>query len=48
MIFIIEGVSVRGRTVLGTPHGGEFIFMSFIPDIFKASMTDVVLFANSL
>ena len=42
------GVSAVGRTVHGTPHGGDMVFPQQTPDIFESTLRDLVGFAHSL
>lgn len=42
------GVSVVSRTVNGTTHAGDMIFEAALPDVHRATVRDIVGFANSL
>jgi acetyl esterase/lipase len=42
------GVSARSRVVEGTCHAGELLFMKFIPDVFAATLQDVLEFSEQL
>lgn len=45
---VAAGVSSVGRLVPGTCHAGDLLFRKFMPDLFAASVRDVVGFARSL
>jgi acetyl esterase/lipase len=42
------GVSVVGRIVAGTCHGGDILLAGAMPDVFAATVRDIVGFARSL
>ncbi len=42
------GVSAVGRTVNGTSHAGDVIFRTGLPEVYDASLRDLVGFAGSL
>ena len=42
------GVSVVSRTVNGTSHAGDVIFRGMLPEVYDASLRDLVGFAGSL
>jgi acetyl esterase/lipase len=42
------GVSAVGRTVNGTCHAGDVIFRTGLPEVYEASLRDLVGFAGSL
>lgn len=42
------GVPAVGRMVAGTCHGGDLLLAGVMPDVFDASMRDVIGFAKSL
>ena len=42
------GVSAVGRTVAGTPHGGDMMFPDVTPEIFQDTMNAIHSFARSL
>ena len=42
------GVSTVSRTVNGTSHAGDVIFRGLMPDVYAASLRDLVGFAESL
>lgn len=41
------GVRARGRTVNGTVHAGELMYMHTIPEVFRSTAMDMLVFANS-
>ena len=45
---LAAGVSVTGRLVLGTVHGGDVLLASAIPDVHRASIDDVGAFARAV
>lgn len=45
---IAAGVSSVGRTVNGTCHAGDAIFRAAIPDVYAATIRDIVGFARSV
>lgn len=42
------GVTARCRTVHGTAHSAEILFMHAIPEIWESTANDILLFAKSL
>lgn len=42
------GVSVRCRTVHGTTHAGDLLFMNALPDLFESTANDILFFAKSI
>jgi acetyl esterase/lipase len=45
---LAAGVSTVGRTVNGTSHAGDVIFRTQLPEVYEASLRDLVGFAHSL
>jgi acetyl esterase/lipase len=45
---LAAGVSAVGRTVNGTTHAGDVIFRAALPEVYAASVRDLVGFARSL
>ena len=45
---LAAGVPAVGRTVAGTCHAGDLIFEQAMPDVYEASVRDVIGFARSL
>ena len=37
-----------GRTILGTTHAGDIMFRKAMPDVYAATVRDIVAFAESL
>jgi acetyl esterase len=42
------GVPARARMVIGTCHAAEINFMKAIPDVYRATLSDIAVFAYSL
>ena len=45
---LAAGVDTVGRMVLGTCHAGDLIFAGAIPDVYEASLRDVIGFVRSV
>ncbi len=45
---LAANVSVMGRIVLGTPHGGEMFFLDVIPDLYQDTLGSIYAFAKSV
>ena len=42
------GVSVRARTVLGTPHAGDLLCMSVLPELYLSTLYDIKAFVDAV
>jgi acetyl esterase/lipase len=42
------GVAVRCRSILGTPHAGDIICMSVLPDLYLSTLHDIAAFVEGL
>jgi acetyl esterase len=45
---VAAGVSTVGRTVAGTPHGGDIAFPDLTPEIYRSTLDAVYAFTRSL